>query len=637
MTRIRLPKINEKITRKIWPIIAILAIVTIVLSSVVMTSEARTYRYPLPPPNPTASPTPSPTPTSTPALNAPKSIFQNGDFESGTSPWKLEVYDPSFQGYAGTFAQSPDSYSGVYSGILTVTGLPLRGSGYVIALQSVPAQVGQTYTMQFYYKGTMTVSPDIYCFSSSWSRLALFTGPVLSANGAWTLVTMRFGPIPSGTSISELHFDVGSTGTFKVDNVVATPTASPSPSPSPVPIVTPSPTPIVTPKPTASPSPSPSPPSTQAAYTITGTGATASAIENGGSHRTTSGATVTVINTVIGWMSANQKTEFLGSFTMSSGISISKSTITLDFGTATLSFGSVSIGITVSGSHVSILNGHLTGGTYAIAGNGATYMLIEGCDIYGQSGASGAGALIFNNACTHNQINNCVLHDSNQPVYFSSNSVNNIISNTEFYGFTAQGSGHGIYFDGGSSGAGYIEVYGCKFHDPATGGNAMVIKSSYNKIHDNQFYNFAGTSMPFSIYTYTGSTGVGNEIYDNTFTGITSSNGVLMTGNKDVSGVISGTKIYSNSFTNCNTCFYLNHETSGDTTGTWIYYNTFNSCTTIFKISATNVLNTVVAQNTFSSSVSNLSFETSYTNTMVYGNTGLADLNVPSPLPIPLL
>ena len=124
--------------------------------------------------------------------------------------------------------QSSDAYSGVYSGMFTVTGLPQGGSGYVIVLQSVPAQVGQTYTMQFYYKSTMTVSPDVYCFSSSWSRLGLFRGPALSATGAWTLVTMSFGPIPSGTVFSELHFDVGSTGTFKVDNVVATLSSSPS-------------------------------------------------------------------------------------------------------------------------------------------------------------------------------------------------------------------------------------------------------------------------------------------------------------------------------------------------------------------------------------------------------------------------
>jgi hypothetical protein len=371
-------------------------------------------------------------------------------------------------------------------------------------------------------------------------------------------------------------------------------------------------------------------------FTIAGSDVTASAIENVGSHRTTSGATITVINTVIGWMSTNQKTEFLGSFTMSSGISISKSSITLDFGNSTLSFGTVSIGITVSGSHVSLLNGHLTGGTYAIAGNGATYMLIQGCDIYGQSGASGAGALLFNNACTHCQIDNCILHGSNQPVYFSPNSVNNIISNTEFYGFTAQGAGHGIYFDGGSSGAGYIEVYGCKFHDPASGGNAMVIKSGQNKIHDNEFYNFPGASMPFSIYGYSGSTVLGNEIYDNTFTDITSSNGVFWTGNQDVSGIVSGTKIYGNTFTSCSVVFYFNHESpSGNTIDTWIYYNAFTSCSTIFKISATNVYNTVVAYNTFSSSVTNTAFETSYTNTMVYGNTRLADFNVPSPLPIP--
>jgi hypothetical protein len=374
---------------------------------------------------------------------------------------------------------------------------------------------------------------------------------------------------------------------------------------------------------------------TQYNYTITSISGIYTATNSAGQTVASGSNAATVITITLSLMTSGQKVAFVGNFTINSGITISKSGITLDFGTSELSFSSVSIGITVSGSHVSLLNGHLIGGTYAIAGNGATYLLIQGCDIYGQSGASGAGAVIFNNACVNCQIDSCVLHDSNQPVYFSPNSVNNVVSNTEFYGFTAQGSGHGIYFDGGSSAAGHIEVYGCVFHDPATGGNAMVIKSSYNKIHDNQFYNFAGASMPFSIYTYTGSTALGNEIYNNEFTTFSSSNGVFWTGNQDVSGIVSGTKIHSNSFTNCSVAFYFNHDSpSGNTVDTWIYYNTFTSCTTIFKISATNVYNTVVAYNTFSSSVTNKAFETSYTNTMVYGNEGLADYNVPSPLPI---
>jgi len=113
-----------------------------------------------------------------------------------------------------------------------------------------------------------------------------------------------------------------------------------------------------------------SPGSVTADYTIVGTGAIASATENGGSHRTTSGTTATVINTVIGWMSANQVTEFFGNLTIGSSVTISKSSITLDFGTSPRAKVTASVGNTfdVRGTHNTIIGGDFSGADNLISG-----------------------------------------------------------------------------------------------------------------------------------------------------------------------------------------------------------------------------------------------------------------------------
>ena len=156
-------------------------------------------------------------------------IVQNGDFESGILPWKVGIYDPYSKGYAGTFIQSSDAYSGSYSGLFTVTSFPQGGSGYITVLQTISTQVGETYVMQFYYKCSMTVYPSVFCYDSSWNSLGVFTGQTLSPTSTWTLVTINLGAIPSGTVRTQIHFDASSTGTFKVDYVVATDTATSQP------------------------------------------------------------------------------------------------------------------------------------------------------------------------------------------------------------------------------------------------------------------------------------------------------------------------------------------------------------------------------------------------------------------------
>ncbi len=220
-----------------------------------MTSDARISRYPYPTPiaTPASRPTPTPTPTG--------SIVQNGGFESGISPWALAISDPQSQGYAGTLTRSSNAYSGSYCGLFTVTGCPQGGSGFIDVMQTIPAQVGQTYTLQLYYKGTVTVGPHVFFFDSSWNNLGMSAGSALLPMSSWTPLTMTFS-VPSGTAATEIHFDVSSTGVFQVDNVVVTdlssspsPTPTMTPTPSPTPTSTPTPSPLPTPKPTATPTP----------------------------------------------------------------------------------------------------------------------------------------------------------------------------------------------------------------------------------------------------------------------------------------------------------------------------------------------------------------------------------------------
>jgi hypothetical protein len=206
-----------------------------------------------------ASPTPTPTSTPTPAPTPPPNIITNGGFETGIAPWILDIYNPNNVGYAGTFAQSTDAHSGIYSGTFKVLGLPTGGSGYVIFAQNMQLFAGQTYTLQFYYKGAISIGPDIYYLSPSGSNGAVF-GPNLASASSWTLAAVTFGPVPSGTTTTSLHFDTTSAGTFQIDDVQLT--VASSPTPTSIPTGTPSPTPKPTATPTSTLSPTPTPSST---------------------------------------------------------------------------------------------------------------------------------------------------------------------------------------------------------------------------------------------------------------------------------------------------------------------------------------------------------------------------------------
>jgi hypothetical protein len=145
-------------------------------------------------------------------------LMQNGGFESGTSPWTVAT---SGTGYAGTLTTSTDAYAGSYCGLFRVTGYPTgTQTGYITVAQSLQVEAGKTYTFEFFYKGTMTVFPHVFCFDAAWQRLALFSGPTCQPIGGWTFISMSLGPIPQGTVVTQIHFDVASTGALQVDNVV---------------------------------------------------------------------------------------------------------------------------------------------------------------------------------------------------------------------------------------------------------------------------------------------------------------------------------------------------------------------------------------------------------------------------------
>jgi hypothetical protein len=238
----------------------------------------------------------------------------------------------------------------------------------------------------------------------------------------------------------------------------------------------------------------------------------------------------------------------------------------------------------------------------------------------------------------YNRIIGCRLGNSGTGVMVNGETPSNQISGCEFYGWATNGLGqHGIYLDGnGRSNEGHNVVSGCVFHDPHDGAG-IVIKCHNNTIYNNAFYNFSTGSVGLSIYSeYSQATANDNRIYGNTFTDMVEA---IWVGHNPANNPTLRNKVYNNNFTKVENCIRLNPWSGAINTveDTWIYYNTFDSCTDIFPASGSSaslVIDTVIAYNNFGGTVTNLWIE-SCVNTMVYGNIGMADFNVPSPPPIP--
>ncbi len=103
-----------------------------------------------------------------PAKSTAQNLAENGDFEGGISPWYIIISDPNNEGYAGTLATTTDAYSGNYGTLFTVYNRPISNSGYIITGEEIPSyliETGKMYKLEFYYKGTMSTYPDVYCFN----------------------------------------------------------------------------------------------------------------------------------------------------------------------------------------------------------------------------------------------------------------------------------------------------------------------------------------------------------------------------------------------------------------------------------------------------------------------------------------
>jgi len=247
--------------------------------------------------------------------------------------------------------------------------------------------------------------------------------------------------------------------------------------------------------------------------------------------------------------------------------------------------------------------------------------------------------LVLTSTTTDNIVENCsFIKHSGDPyggaIYLSNEGGNNQFLDCEF-GFL---QGHGIYIDGNNAAlgsGGNNTVTRCRFHNQLYQAG-LHIKNKNNKIYDNEFYNSSG-GVGLSIYSeYSPSYANDNEIYNNTFTNMTEA---LWIGHNPANYTTLRNKIHDNVFTDVINCFRLNPWTGAinTTEDTWIYYNKFYSCTNIFPASGSSanlIKNTVIAYNDFDESVTNLWIETC-DNTMIYGNTGMNDFNVPDPLPIP--
>ena len=357
-----------------------------------------------------------------------------------------------------------------------------------------------------------------------------------------------------------------------------------------------------------------------------------------------------------------------GNFFINSTITLSQGNVFLDCRQATLTLTAETILFEVqNGGHYTFKGngGHIIGPSTSSSNNIAFRFtncfdcLIDGFDISGFSGNNN-GIFLFGIYSSNMVIQNCVFHDNDnsghltilnqgynevldcvftnpsQGIFVSSSATNNLISGCEFSGWWQGGFGHAIYLDGTSGLGGYNTITNCSFHDPL-GQAALHIKCQCNDIYDNVFYSFPQQSLPLSIYSeYSPSYANDNTIHDNSFTDCYYG---IKVGHNPANYPTLRNKIYDNLFTRVTGCIILNPWSGAITTveDTMIYYNSFVDCSKIFPLSESSpslVKNTVVAFNDFGGTVADLAILQKYVNSMVYDNIGMADYNVPSPLPI---
>jgi parallel beta-helix repeat protein len=284
--------------------------------------------------------------------------------------------------------------------------------------------------------------------------------------------------------------------------------------------------------------------------------------------------------------------------------------------------------VAIAGTMIEKFTGTDLGGA-VVFGYGSTKMKLTNVTFnsYGKGGVT-----LVNEG--NNEITYCKFSDVSNGIFAGDCGHNKILHN-EFENWHVS-MGHAIYIDGSGANTGYNEIAHNDFHNGANGA-ALHIKCEENDIYDNDFRDMGSGAVAFSIYSeHSGYAANNNKIHDNRFNNCYF--GFWIGHNADAEPTV-GNKIYSNIFTNITKCIMPSPFEGGINyvDDTWIYYNTFINCGQVFWSSGTNNLirNTVVAYNDFSQSQPSLLVLKGYVNSMVYGNTGLDDYNVPTTPPIP--
>jgi hypothetical protein len=283
-------------------------------------------------------------------------------------------------------------------------------------------------------------------------------------------------------------------------------------------------------------------------------------------------------------------------------------------------------------------SGFTSSGGIVVPAYGSKYCIVQNCWFHDSSGAFGI-VIVGSGGGGYHQVLYNKIGVTGTGIMGNGGAPHNTIIGNEIYA-TALSGDHPIYMDDGGldpSLSGYNEIAFNKFHDYSSGAGCHI-KCQFNSIRDNEFYSVsAAAAVGLSIYSEGSSSWANdNEIYNNTFTNMVEG---IWLGHNPADNPTLRNKIHDNIFTSVTNCIRLNPWDGAINTveDTWVYYNNFTSCTNIFPASgnsATLIKNTVIAYNKFSPVVTNLWVE-SCVNTMVYGNSGMADFNVPSPLPIP--
>jgi len=433
-------------------------------------------------------------------------------------------------------------------------------------------------------------------------------------------------------------------------------------------------------------------PSAYSTFTITGVSGVYTGRNNNNPSQTTSGSNAaTVITTVFGWMSPGQGVGFIGEFTLTSGITVSKD-ITLDFTEGSTSgligdqatvIGNTGTGVflTISGA-VTFLGGNFIGVTRpGIAINGASNSLFKGC-FFQKIRTEVSGTYSTNIRWEY-----CTWH--NTTAAYSYYIVFNYLGDHFYWDHCTfkdgiGSGGIGLFCNDDKGTANYAEITDCIFDNlgyhsiylesnqeaignPQTDGHCIVAGNTFINmqgtnlagvhlkvpsclIYNNVFENWSATGYQYgygvSAYgDYPNSNCYDNEIYNNTFKNIPLA---IAIGSGPSEAPQLRNKVYNNTFINIPSindggaiCLNLG-SVSTQTNDTWIYFNRFYNCSLPFPPtdgSYSLVTNTVIAYNTFDATVpsSEQTALHSYVNTLIYGNTPwMADYPIPLPSPLPV-